>query len=983
MTDNRIKHHSVTCIIIAASMAAMLACSRTQLVQDTIVDLPPEQITLAPTGGSSQFVMTFNDAWSISVSHPSWIICDTPVGSSSSKEGTFVITVSADVNRTEASRSGYVTFSSKDGSVRTIPVVQPNPYLKVSILDANNQSVESDKAVQYLWNQSEQAGAPSYSIRIDSNVDWKIVRSSGYGADNFYISDYEGFGSKTVAILPKKNNLDKMLYVSAISIDAYMTGDFDKKIGDGVDSYTYQLSQRNLRFLINNQCEDVDIVIDELNNPVSNCQLAIDSELSWSVAGGTDWVQLSSVESSAGVSALNVIADGVNPTLSERRKDIILKSSGGAERILHIKQTPYIFNVDKNNISFGNNDLSYKSLHLETTGPWAIANVPSWLKVSPLEGEGYATITISCVDQNLNLSDNVYALRIDSKLNNLSKTADVKQAKFLFDITPDDVLGRIPTLSTLQYNAIVVSSGDWSISADQGWIDLSTSSGTGNGTVKVGAASNNPDINFDRASVVTLVSETHKAKGIELTRQFNVVQRKFVFAITPGQQTVPAFTNSKLRLNIVCSGNWELIDYPSWLVPDILSGEFDANLNFSVATYTNKNSSREGRIKVRSVYNDVTLETAIITQEKFVFEIDKTSFSDIPPASAPSQSININCTEEAGWTIKASDSWAVPQVTSGKGSTSLIINPLANPKRSERAMTLSINNSVSNETITINLTQNGYVFYVVGSYFDFSEIDASVKTIEVNSSSDWAIDTKEASWINVSPSSGTGNSQVRISVDKNTSLSPRQGTIQIYSNLQHNTADELSSSVLIHQDEYKFNSNGMREHCAAILTTPEEITVPIVCSGKWSVSIPSGETDWVNASPMSGDGDGKVTLSVSSNTTLSERTATVTITSQDNLNLRKVVTIEQDPFVFKVTPTSSTSGLNASGATFNCRVECTADWEIASHESWIKVDKERGTGDDEVKVTIEKNSTKQERSGILTFKSQYNHTNTVRISQNK
>lgn len=978
MIENSFKTGFI-CILASVVLIVIAGCSSTTLSQDRITDLPPESIVLSPTGGEQSFVLTFSDNWRIENSNPEWIRCDLP---GRSTEGTYIITVYSGVNRSREDRNGNISFISDDGSKMSIPVYQPCPYLNVRILDQYNDSPVQNDSLVFKWNDSSRGGFSPYIIHIDSNVDWKIQLAEDRGSDNFMLSALSGTGSRRISLTTRDNNIDVAPFESLMSIDAYMPGENPTVIGDGVDSYFCNLHQNNLKFLINGSCEDITVGIDELNDKIKNGDLIVDSELSWGIVGGTDWVRLSGSSFQEGESYLGVRADGVNPTLERRQKDIVLRSSGGAERVLHVEQDPYILDFGDQKIQIGNDDLSSKVIRFETSGPWEITNIPYWLEVSPTKGErGVWTITLGCVEQNLDLKDKIASLNFRSTLNGgPSKPLSVTQDKFLFDIIPDETLSKIPTLSTLYYDAQIVSSGKWSISSSQSWVKFSTTSGSKDRMIKIGSNSTNPNMDSDRISKITLVSETHKEKGITLTKVIDVVQRRFMFSIATDATSIPAYTEGKLKLEIVCSGPWELSSYPNWLVPDKKSGEFDSSVYFSVNTNTSKSTERSGVIKVLSKYNGQSLDTPKLIQDKFVFDVSKKTISNLPPVGVAQQTVTLSCTNEVGWYIESSD-WTNASVTSGKGNATLSFSPLNNPTTSNRTKSVSIKNRVTSEVLNITFSQNRFEFSVTESSLGFTELDASTKTLHITCSSGWTIDSGGNNWIHFSPSTGTGNATVSVTIDKNVGLSERTASITVYSNLQHGTSGELSKKVTIRQDAYRFDSNSVSREYDAILNSggTEVFSVPVTCSGAWTVST---DAAWVSAAPMSGTGNGSIRVTVESNKTFDGRNATVSIRSSDNSSLAKQVYINQKGFVLNASASVNTIGMDSKSQSFTINVDCASKWTVSTNASWITLSKTSGTGKDSINVSLDQNKDKKSRSGSIEIKSEYGPSRTISVSQN-
>ena len=383
--------------------------------------------------------------------------------------------------------------SVSEGESKTVAVNQAYPYLRVGILGPDKTSAIRQDSVVFKWNDSAQGKFSGNTISVESNIDWKLAVNDSYGSENFTFSEDSGYGDGTIAFSTALNNLDIVPFDGKLSIVPLMPDGTAMTDEDGVDTYNYDIHQNNLRFLLNGKCSDATVTVDELNKTILDGDVLVDSELEWSVKGSTDWVVMSAQSGPVDTSTVHVTADGVNPDRVTRSKDVVLLSSGGAERTIHVVQDPYTLTLASKSLTFENKNDHTRTLVLQSSGPWSVADVPSWLEVEPESGDTTATVTITCPDQNLDLSDLMQNIRFCSGLNKLEDTLRTVQSKFLFEVTPDATLGRIPTFNTSMYDVAVTSSGDWSVSASESWVNLSTTGGSDTQTIQIGAASANPD----------------------------------------------------------------------------------------------------------------------------------------------------------------------------------------------------------------------------------------------------------------------------------------------------------------------------------------------------------------------------------------------------------------------------------------------------------------------------------------------------------
>ena len=806
MTGNNMKSRLLIVSFLTVLAVGLAGCNTKQFVQEGLNEQYPNELAFLPTGSEQSFVISFTGRWQLSA--PEWIRCS----QSSGPEGTVFFRLATDVNRTMQDRNGIVYFSCQDGTVISIYAYQPAPYLRVSFSKESDIPAEyplSESTILFNWNDSNVQAGGAASIYVESNVDWKFDFSDLTTPDNeFILSQDAGYGSTQLTLVPRRNNLDKQAYECLLTAQAYMP-DGETPIGECVSSPSFSLHQNNLRFLINDRTDDVEVIVDELRQPVRNETLIVDSELPWNLSGSPDWVEVSPTSGDAGVTEVSFRARSINPTREERLKDIILTSRGGADRLIQVRQYPFVFSLDAQALTFENEGIGSRTLNIRSSGPWSV-EAPDWLSLSASGQEGNGSVTLSCKEQNLDLKDLTGFVHFASQYNELVEDASVTQEAFAFDATPDETLQKIPALSTADYPIQIHCSGAWSLSADQSWVRLSAGEGNKDATVSAGSNTNNPDLDTDRDATVTLVSETHKAKGITLTREIPLRQTRFLFSVTPSSTTLPAYAaSSPFVLDIECSEKWEIVACPAWLTPETASGTFDKKLSFTLAPNTDKTDTRSGKIRVHSLYNDAYLETAPITQDAFVFGISQSSFTSIPPVEAGQKSLTVTCTKDAPWEVVSKPEWLTVNTTTGAGTATLVVSPQDNRKTASRVAELTLKSNVSDERLNVRFSQDAYVFSVPAGSFSFGELDASSKTLSIDCSSNWTINPGSATWLKFSTTTGKGNANVTLTADKNVDTKSRTATVTVYSNLQHGTSDELKKDITVTQSAYRFNSDAV------------------------------------------------------------------------------------------------------------------------------------------------------------------------------
>ena len=277
---------------------------------------------------------------------------------------------------------------------------------------------------------------------------------------------------------------------------------------------------------------------------------------------------------------------------------------------------------------------------------------------------------------------------------------------------------------------------------------------------------------------------------------------------------------------------------------------------------------------------------------------------------------------------------------------------------------------------TIAVSQDHFKFSVQEESLDFSEVGGGRKDIHVDCSSNWRV-VNNTNWIRTVNTDPSGSSMSISAVD-NYTVNNRSGEIWV----EVIKDPSIRKKITITQDGYKFNQDPVTRNFNPYLSAPQVFTVKVVCSGAWSVRLPSGdEGKGISVSRTNGTGNGDITVTVSSNPLTQRRAATISITA-DNTSLRKDITIIQEGFTCTLTPNSSVSDLPKSGSTVTCSVVCPSSWTISTNQSWISIDRTQGSGNGTVNIKVAKNSKKQ-RSGTVTLTSEFGHTDTITLTQKK
>lgn len=565
------------------------------------------------------------------------------------------------------------------------------------------------------------------------------------------------------------------------------------------------------------------------------------------------------------------------------------------------------------------------SFIITADAPWKVYDRPDWLILTPAEGKKGTTSVVMSADMNRTYQDRECALRIETTTGSLAESIPVSQEYPYIELSRQEIDFTWNHCETLGADAEVItlhSNVEWTLT---------------------------PVL----ANLVELREEVEKAETTEAQNP--------ALGADWGQYTA-ALRNEADELD--------------WLSFTPASGNGDAELLFCPKTY---NISREPREMVVRVVGPLDTYELNFSQANLRFIVDKETI-DVFEAAHP-EPVKVEVDAERPWTLTSAPSWIVATPESGVDITTLTIQPDgANPTREDRSGQVVL---LCEEVVErkIDVAQYGYVFDAAPTSFSLANVDTEPRSLSVTSSGEWEV-RNVPEWIELSASEGAGGGVAEALTLKvpsqNLELKDRTATIEFGSK-----QNSLTSNVTITQAAFIFKVTP--ENTLLPTLSTDRYNLDIACSGPWTAS--SSAPEWLEISQTSGTGNATITYRPkSANTDENPRKATITVTSTLN-DVTRTVEITQKGYIFTVTPQSYTyPTLPTTSQRCQVKVECSADWSITSKPDWITASTESGTGDATVVLTAQNNTLLEQRSGTVTFTSNYNGSNKnlqIQVTQEK
>ena len=142
--------------------------------------------------------------------------------------------------------------------------------------------------------------------------------------------------------------------------------------------------------------------------------------------------------------------------------------------------------------------------------------------------------------------------------------------------------------------------------------------------------------------------------------------------------------------------------------------------------------------------------------------------------------------------------------------------------------------------------------------------------------------------------------------------------------------------------------------------TSANISVNADCG--WTISdVPS----WLSLSAISRDGDTDVGVTLTANpSSINERSATLILSTVNGLKRQFKVIQSKGTEVLSL----NTDSLKfiSDGESKKLSIQNNSEWKVLGGEDWFSIDKTSGTGSQDINVTVNKNTTEEDRLAILT-----------------
>lgn len=319
---------------------------------------------------------------------------------------------------------------------------------------------------------------------------------------------------------------------------------------------------------------------------------------------------------------------------------------------------------------------------------WVAIPEEDWISLDMTEGEGSSEVVMTVAENPLYVSRQA-AIKFISDSHNTVVVEIYQEA------APDPHFLEVTPIALSfgheggSQEIAIACDVEWAIDLSDDWLSLSTTEGTGNGSVTITAAPN--VFNESRQAALSVVSGN-------LTCRVMVMQEpgEEVLMADVSPDTLYAPQPGGVRMfEITSNTNW-VLSAPSWITMLETSGSGDATIEMMVGV-NSAYSSRIGYITV--MRNGVELARVVVVQEGITpiltVDVEEIVFT------REGGTEYFNLTSNMSWTIENSEEWLVCSPMQGSGNAEMVVKAVP------------MNGEESREAVLVIRGSHGQIVYII------------------------------------------------------------------------------------------------------------------------------------------------------------------------------------------------------------------------------------------------------------------------------
>ena len=414
---------------------------------------------------------------------------------------------------------------------------------------------------------------------------------------------------------------------------------------------------------------------------------------------------------------------------------------------------------------------------------------------------------------------------------------------------------------------------------------------------------------------------------------------------------------------------WSATVSADWLTISPSSGEAGKN---SVKVEVEENRTGQPRSATITISDKESTQKVSVTVRQEALKASLTVSPESLEFSANKGEEMLNVTSNTDWVITKDAEWITLDSDKGKGLATIAAGVTENTSLTSRTGSITVSTTDGSVKKTVSVRQSGadVIFTIDKNEFNVAAVGESF-SVKVTHNIGYKINS-QPEWVKQTDKVPSGNTDTyTFTAEANTSTEAREGVIVF--------CNDNNECVPVTVKQAGAN--------ATLSVSPAELTFTAKAEAK-SLDITSNtawtatsSASWVKINAASGNGNAQVTVTAEENTTITQRSATITIKTADGKASATVkVTQSAANVIFSVD--KNEHSVAAAGGDFTVKVTRNIGYKINSQPEWVKQTGKVPSGNtDTYTFTAEANTSTEAREGVIVFCNDNNECVPVTVKQ--
>lgn len=298
------------------------------------------------------------------------------------------------------------------------------------------------------------------------------------------------------------------------------------------------------------------------------------------------------------------------------------------------------------------------------------------------------------------------------------------------------------------------------------------------------------------------------------------------------------------------------------------------------------------------------------------------------------------------WEIKNVPDWLSIMPLNGQNEDVRIVAEANPSSETDRAATIEVVSGFIKKEIKITQKKSDGILNVTPLTFGFGP-EGGKDNLHIDCNGKWTIKTN-SNWCHISNTSGTGSAVLELTCEANNTNRLRTDTILVNKVAGAETVkipviqSATDLYIIASIENLEFNGQG------------ETIKFQILSNVKWNIT---SSHSWCQVSPISGNGDQEISVTLGRNPNASKRSANLTITSTTSgVSPVEVNIIQEQGEAPRLTLSAKSTNFSNSGGTKTISVDSNIAWHVEYTSDWFTATPTESTsGNGTITITAKQN----------------------------